>query len=144
MHDVCGDGNPSDFVLSDTKTTEARELLHRDVPDRHRQFARAMRGDATKAENMLWQALRRSQLEGFKFKRQVPVDGHILDFVCFEARLIIEVDGAQHAESAMDRKRDAYFSNQGFRVLRVWNHEVATNLDGICLTILAELKNTGE
>ncbi len=103
-----------------------------------------MRSDATKAENMLWQALRRSQLEGFKFKRQVPVDGYILDFVCFEARLVVEIDGAQHAESATDQKRDAYFSSQGFRILRVWNHEVATNLDGICLTILAELKNTGE
>ncbi|MDL2399889.1 endonuclease domain-containing protein [Rhizobium mayense] len=117
--------------------------MHRNVPDRHRQFAKAMRGDATKAENLLWQALRRSQLGG-KFKPQVPIDGYILDFVCFEARLIVEVDGAQHAESMTDRKRDVYFLNQGFRILRVWNHEVVTNLDGICLTILAGLKNTGE
>ncbi|WP_442967471.1 endonuclease domain-containing protein [Rhizobium sp. BR 362] len=92
---------------------ETRELLHRNVPDRHRQFARAMRNDATKAENMLWQALRGRQLEGLKFKRQMPIDGYILDFVCFEARLIVEVDGAQHAESVTDRKRDAYFSKSG-------------------------------
>ncbi|NTF41536.1 endonuclease domain-containing protein [Rhizobium rhizogenes] len=118
--------------------------MSRDVPDRLRQFAKTMRSDATKAENMLWQALRGSQLEGFKFRRQVPIDGYIVDFVCFEVRLIIEVDGAQHAESVRDRKRDVYFSNQGFRIMRVWNHEVVTNLDGICLTILAELKNTGE
>jgi very-short-patch-repair endonuclease len=142
--DARGDGNLSGFVLSDSEITEARELLHRDVPDRHRQFARAMRTDATKAENTLWQALRRSQLEGFKFKRQFPVDGYILDFVCFEARLIIEVDGAQHAESVTDQKRDVYFSSQDFRILRVWNHEIATNLEGICLTILAELKSIGE
>ncbi|WFU04021.1 DUF559 domain-containing protein [Rhizobium sp. CB3171] len=103
-----------------------------------------MRGDATKAENMLWQSLRRSQLEGFKFKRQVPIDGYIVDFVCFEARLIVEVDGAQHAESKRDLRRDEHFRSQRFRILRVWNYEVVMNLDGVCLTILAELKNTGE
>lgn len=118
--------------------------MRRDVPDRLRQFAKAMRSDATRAENMLWQAVRRSQLEGFKFKRQVPIDGYILDFVCFEARLIVEVDGAQHAESTRDARRDAYFSQQGFRTVRVWNHEVTTNLEGVCLTILTELKNSGE
>ncbi|MFS8115817.1 DUF559 domain-containing protein [Rhizobium jaguaris] len=93
---------------------------------------------------MLWQALRGRQLEGFRFKRQVPIDRDILDFVCFEARLIAEVDGAQHAESKRDLSRDEYFRSQRFRILRIWNHEVVTNLDGICLTILAELKNTGE
>ncbi|TXH81781.1 MAG: endonuclease domain-containing protein [Rhizobium sp.] len=118
--------------------------MRRDVPDRLPQFAKAMRGDATKAENMLWQALRGKQLEGYKFKRQVPIDRYILDFVCFEARLIVEVDGAQHAESTKDVARDAYFSRQGFRTVRVWNHEVTTNLEGVCLTILAELKDSGE
>ena len=58
-----------------------------------------MRANSTKAENVLWQALRNKQLEGLKFKRQVPLDGYILDFVCFDARLIVEVDGGQHAES---------------------------------------------
>ena len=58
--------------------------------------------------------------------------------------LIVEVDGAQHAESATDRMKDEYFIDQGFRIFRVWNHEVVTNLDGVCLTILPELKNTGE
>ncbi|ENN85850.1 protein of unknown function DUF559 [Rhizobium freirei PRF 81] len=118
--------------------------MRRNVPDRLRHFAKTMRHDATKAENMLWQALRRSQLEGFKFRRQVPIDGYILDFVCFKARLIVEVDGAQHAESTKDLARDAHFSKQGFRIVRVWNHEVTTNLEGVCLTILAELKNSGE
>ena len=56
-----------------------------------------MRADSTKAENVQWQALRNKQLEGLKVKRQVPLDGYILDFVCFEAKLIIEVDGSQHA-----------------------------------------------
>ena len=67
-----------------------------------------MRADATKAENVLWQALRNRQLEGLKFKRQAPLGGYILDFVCFEARLIVEVDGGQHSESKRDMQRDAY------------------------------------
>jgi len=97
-----------------------------------------MRSDSTKAENMLWQALRNRQLNGFKFKRQMPLSGYILDFVCFDARLIIEVDGSQHAESKRDLKRDAYFQSQGFRTIRFWNDDILRNLDGVCLTILRE------
>ncbi len=118
--------------------------MHRKVPDQHRHFAKAMRADATRAETALWQALRNRQLEGFKFKRQVPLSGYILDFVCFEARLIVEVDGFQHAGNARDLARDALFQGEGFRILRFWNEEVVKNLDGVCLTILSELKNTGE
>ncbi len=97
-----------------------------------------MRSDATKAENILWQAVRNRQLEGLKFKRQVPLGGYILDFVCFEARLIVEVDGGQHSESKRDLERDGYFESQGFRTLRFWNDEVVRNLDGVCLTIIRE------
>ena len=105
---------------------------------RHRIFARSMRADATRAENLLWQALRNRQLEGLKFKRQVPLDGYILDFVCFEAKLIIEVDGDQHSESTRDAVRDRHFEAKGFRTLRVWNDEVEKNIDGVCGTILHE------
>ncbi|WP_276118244.1 endonuclease domain-containing protein [Pararhizobium qamdonense] len=118
--------------------------MHRKVPDPHRHFARTMRADATVAENLLWQAVRNRQLEGFKFKRQVPLDGYILDFVCFEARVIVEVDGSQHADNTRDLVRNAFFRGQGFRILRFWNDEVVQNLDAVCLAILAELKNTGE
>jgi very-short-patch-repair endonuclease len=97
-----------------------------------------MRADATKAENLLWQALRTRQLEGLKFRRQVPLDGRILDFVCFEAKLIIEVDGGQHSESAKDVNRDRHFESKGFRTIRFWNDEVETNIDGVCATILHE------
>lgn len=96
------------------------------------------------AETVLWQAIRNRQLDGFKFKRQVPLDGYILDFVCFDARLIVEVDGFQHAENKRDLARDAFFRGQGFRILRFWNEEVVKNLDAVCLAILAKLKNTGE
>ena len=108
------------------------------VPPRHRAFARAMRADSTKAENMLWQALRNKQLEGLKFKRQTPLDGYILDFVCFEARLIVDVDGGQHGESLRDSIRDRHFESQSFRTIRFWNDEVEKNIDAVCLAILHE------
>jgi very-short-patch-repair endonuclease len=103
--------------------------MHRKVPDPHRDFARTMRADATMAETLLWQAVRNRQIDGFKFKRQVPLDGYILDFVCFHARLIVEVDGFQHADNMRDLARDAFFRGQGFRILRFWNEEVVENLD---------------
>ncbi len=114
--------------------------MRQTIPPPHRIFARAMRADATKPENVLWQALRNRQLEGLKFKRQVPLDGYILDFVCFEARLIIEVDGGQHGESVRDASRDRHFEGKGFRTIRFWNDEILTNIDGACLTILDEAK----
>ena len=110
-------------------------MPHRLAPEAHRTFARAMRRDATGAENVLWQALRNRQLEGLKFKRQVPLGGYILDFLCFAERLIVEVDGGQHSESARDAERDRYFTAQGFRTLRFWNDEVENNIDGVCLAI---------
>jgi very-short-patch-repair endonuclease len=113
-------------------------MVHRLVRPAHRKYARDMRTDSTKAENLLWQALRNRQLEGLKFKRQVPLGGYILDFVCLETRLIVEVDGGQHSEAARDLERDAYFESQGFRTLRFWNDEVERNMDGVCRTILRE------
>jgi very-short-patch-repair endonuclease len=110
------------------------------VPPTHRRFAREMRADSTKAENLLWQALRNKQLEGLKFKRQVPMDGYIVDFACFDARLIVEVDGGQHSESQRDVERDSHFTAQGFRTLRFWNDEIERNLDDVCRTILHEAK----
>ena len=113
-------------------------------PPLHRSFARAMRRDATPAEAKLWQALRGGQLEGFKFKRQVPLDGYILDFVCFEARLIIELDGSQHVENGRDLVRDRHFEALGFRTIRFWNDEVLKHCDDVCRMVLMELRNTGE
>ena len=117
---------------------------HRTPPDAHRTFARAMRNDSTKAENMLWQQLRNRQMDGHKFRRQVPLDGYILDFLCMESRLIIEVDGGQHAENRRDAVRDAHFRSQGFRILRYWNEEIETGLDFVCNSVMAVLKDRGE
>jgi very-short-patch-repair endonuclease len=112
-------------------------------PPINRRRARDMRLDSTKAENLLWQEIRDRRIEGFKFRRQVPLNNYILDFVCFDAKLIIEVDGGQHAESTSDAIRDAFFQAQGFRVLRFWNDDVVKGLDGAVLTIRAELRNRG-
>ncbi|PLP59002.1 hypothetical protein CYK37_10870 [Mesorhizobium loti] len=117
--------------------------MRQPVTPSRRGFARKMRADATKAENLLWQALRNRQLDGLKFKRQVPLDGYILDFVCFEARLIIEVDGSQHADSQRDAVRDRHFEEQGFRVLRFWNDEVEKNIDAVCSAILQAARGRG-
>ena len=119
-------------------------MPYRTPPDTHRKFARAMRNDSTRAENLLWQQLRSRQMEGAKFRRQIPLDGYILDFVCFEEKLIIEVDGGPHAESRRDLLRDAHFREQGFRVMRFWNEEIETGLDFVCRSILATLRDRGE
>ena len=103
-----------------------------------------MRDDSTKAENLLWQQIRNRQMEGAKFRRQVPLKGYILDFVCFERRLIIEVDGSQHAESQRDDIRDALFRADGFRVIRFWNDEIEGGLDFVCRRIIEMLKDQGE
>ncbi len=113
-------------------------------PELHRKRARDMRADATRPEDALWQMLKDRRLDGFKFRRQVPLKGYILDFVCFEARLIVEVDGWQHAESQTDAVRDAMFRAEGFRILRFWNDEVSDSPDAVSFAILGALKNYGE
>ncbi len=112
-------------------------------PESHRAYARAMRKDATRAENLLWQALRRKQLEGLRFRRQYPLDGYILDFVCFRPKLIVEVDGGQHSESAWDKRRDAHFRACGFTILRFWNDEVLGETEGVLDAVLEGLLGRG-
>jgi very-short-patch-repair endonuclease len=102
--------------------------------------ARKLRGDTTDAELCLWRALRDRQIHGFKFKRQVPQGPYVIDFICIDRKLIIEVDGGQHMRQAdADRRRTEYFERGGYRVLRFWNNEVLKNLDGVLETIVTEL-----
>ena len=80
----------------------------------------------------MWRHLRAKRLEGLKFRRQQPIGDYIVDFVCFEKRLVIEVDGGQHVSAReKDSERDRWFGEQDFRVLRFWNNEVFTNTDGV-------------
>jgi very-short-patch-repair endonuclease len=99
--------------------------------------ARGLRSRMTNAERKLWFALRDRRFEGFKFRRQVPLGQFIADFVCFEARRVIEVDGGQHAANFRDQYRDRWFAANRFRVMRFWNNEVLSNLEGV-MTVLAE------
>jgi len=93
---------------------------------------RTLRKNMTDAERALWQALRGRQVLGLKFRRQHPFGDYILDFVCLEHKLIIEVDGGQHSEQAdYDERRTRELQKAGFRVLRFWNNEVLQNLEGV-------------
>ena len=100
---------------------------------------RRLRVAMTDAERKLWQRLRGHQLNACKFRRQHPYYDFILDFVCLERMLVVEVDGGQHAESPVDATRDAFLSQGGFRVLRFWNHEVLNNTDEVAEMILRNL-----
>ena len=103
------------------------------------EFAKSMRGKPTDAEHRLWQQLRAGRLQHYKFKRQQPMEKYIADFVCFEARLVVELDGGQHNGSSSDVVRDDWLKAQGFIVLRFWNNEVFENLAGVMERILAQL-----
>lgn len=106
-----------------------------------RELARKLRNNLTDAEKHLWYYLRNKNLEGLKFRRQVILGKYIVDFVCLEKRLIIEVDGGQHVDNKQsDLIRDKWLESQGFMVLRFWNNEVLGNRDGVILKILSVLQ----
>ncbi len=95
----------------------------------------------TEAEDRLWRELRGRRLDHIKFRRQVPIGRYVADFACLEAKLIVEIDGSQHAESAHDDLRKADLQARGFRVLRFWNDEVLRELDSVCDTIIAYVRD---
>lgn len=104
--------------------------------------AKALRKNMTAAETTLWYHLRAHRLQGFKFKRQKPVGQFIVDFVCMEHRIVIEVDGGQHLDEAQyDQARDEWLRRRGFEVLRFWNHEVMGNLEGVLEAIHMALRS---
>lgn len=103
-------------------------------------FAKYLRKNLTEAESLLWFHLRRKQIEGYKFRHQSPIGPYVVDFVCFEKMLVIEVDGGQHqVQKAYDEKRTHYLEKQGFQVLRYWNHQVLTELDVVLEEIRRKL-----
>jgi very-short-patch-repair endonuclease len=104
---------------------------------------RGLRRQSTDAEMVLWLSLRDRRLSGFKFVRQEAIESFIVDFVCREKKLIIEVDGGQHSENARDRARDDALKAAGYQVLRFWNSDVLKNRDGV-LQIIATALNITE
>lgn len=103
-------------------------------------MARKLRGNPTDAESKLWSRLRRRQIDGRRFRRQVPLGDYVVDFACFDAGFIVEVDGGQHAEAVSeDAARTAWLEGRGFRVLRFWNNEVLGNIEGVIERIRAAI-----
>lgn len=113
--------------------TSSKILLHK--------FQRVLRKNPTPAEARLWRHLRLRQLDDCKFRRQHPHHNVVLDFVCLERKLVIELDGSHHAESPADRHRDTRLTQDGFLVLRFWNNEVLGDLTAVLMRIHDALKS---
>ena len=102
--------------------------------------ARKLRNNLTEAEKYLWYVLRLKDL-GVKFRRQAVIGRYIVDFVCYERRLIVEVDGGQHADSEYDKERDEWLRGQGFKILRFWNNDILENREGVLENIIEHLQS---
>ena len=104
------------------------------------EFVRQLRANQTGAEAKLWQHLRRKQISGLRFRRQVPLGPYIVDFVCLGKQLVIELDGGQHADRiAEDDRRTEWLRSRGFEVIRFWNNEVLRNTEGVVAAIMQRL-----
>ncbi len=102
----------------------------------NKSFARTLRKNPTEAERALWKQLRLRQVEGKKFRRQQPLGQYVVDFVCLEKKVIVELDGGQHSDQvASDAERTAWLGAQGFQVLRFWNHEILKDIEAVKETI---------
>lgn len=120
------------------------ERARQPVSERQRRRAKQLRREMTEAERKLWYALKAHRFSGLHFRRQVPMGAYIADFICHSRRLVIEVDGEQHGferGSEQDRKRDAWFASQGYRVLRFWNGQVLRERQSVLDTIYANVAN---
>jgi very-short-patch-repair endonuclease len=102
--------------------------------------SRRLRRNSTDAELKLWSRLRARSISNHKFVRQEPIGAFVVDFVCREKRLVIEVDGGQHANNFRDSVRDRWLAEHHYRVLRFWNNDVLTNMDGVLETIATALE----
>jgi len=124
----------SEFSLS-----LVRERVGVRVPEKSRAgLARGLRKRSTDAEQLVWQHLRDRRLGGFKFRRQHPIGRYIVDFVCTECRLVVELDGSQHMVNlTADEKRTRDLAQAGYRVLRFWDNDVLRNTDAVLAAILA-------
>jgi very-short-patch-repair endonuclease len=108
-------------------------------------LAKSLRKRSTDAEQLLWSRLRAGRFEGMRFRRQHPIGRCIVDFVCLERRLIIELDGGQHAlpdEIDKDRQRDAWLEKEGYTVVRFWDNEVLMNIRGVLDALMEKLHKT--
>jgi len=106
-----------------------------------KQRTRTLRKNQTDAERILWNHVRDRRLAGYKFRRQHPIGPFVVDFVCLDQRLIVELDGGQHAlQIEEDRERSVFLESRGYSILRFWNNEVLLNMGGVLQTMLSLLK----
>lgn len=103
--------------------------------------ARTLRRNQTDAEKLLWSHLRGSRLKNYKFRRQHPIHPYIADFFCEQKNIVVEVDGGQHTPET-DAKRSAFIKAQGYKIIRFWNNDVLTNIDGVLTEILIAMDDT--
>ena len=104
--------------------------------------ARSFRKEMTNAENRMWYYLRNRRLNNYKFVREHIIGPYIADFVCRQKKVIVEVDGSQHAENIKyDSKRDNFLESEGYKIIRVWNSDVFDNIDGVLEVILDLLES---
>ena len=104
--------------------------------------ARFLRKNMTKQERILWQFLRKKTINNLKFRRQYPIGNYIVDFICNEKKLIIEIDGGQHNKNKNiihDQERTKYLENKGYKVIRFWNYDIDNNIEGVYQEILKYL-----
>ena len=104
--------------------------------------ARELRNNMTKQERVLWSYLRKRTINNLKFRRQYPIENYIVDFICNEKKLIIEIDGGQHNDNRhieYDKRRTKFLEDKGYKVLRFWNCDIDNNIEGVYETILKEL-----
>jgi very-short-patch-repair endonuclease len=104
--------------------------------------AKTLRTYMTDAERRLWFRLRAHRFEGIKFKRQVPIGRYVVDFACLSRKLVLEIDGGQHAENQADRIRDRRLQEEGFKVLRFWNNDVLKRTDTVLELVMAALDSS--
>jgi very-short-patch-repair endonuclease len=107
------------------------------------QIARKLRANSTDAEELLWSQLRARRLEGYKFSRQFGIGNAVADFACRASKLVVELDGGQHADSLTDPERTKTIEGFGYSVIRFWNHEVIENMDGVLTEIVNALRLAG-
>jgi very-short-patch-repair endonuclease len=126
-----------------TRSNSAKDTSMAYEPTLPRDTARRLRANATEAEQKLWARLRKRQLYGFQFRRQYSIGPFFVDLVCLEARLIVEVDGSQHADrKEQDQSRSEFLRANGFRVLRFWNFEVTSDVDSAVERVAEVLRQT--
>lgn len=105
------------------------------------QFAKQLRKNSTDTERVLWSHFRNRRFEGLKFRRQEPIGSYIVDFICYEKRLIIECDGSQHIlNQEYDEERDQYLRDRRFKLLRFWDRDILQNLEGVLEEIFEAIK----